>query len=108
MNSAHVCLVEVVPEGGCELDPAEFEGASLRCYVAAETPDQARELVLHKLTADRFRVVKVEWCANGRTSHWESPSDEDAEALMREAEELGDVVYGRCDAWGNSVERPGT
>lgn len=99
MQSAHVCLVEVVPEEGCELDPNEFAGAVVRCYIAAENVDLARSRAIERLRADHFRVVQVEWCVNGRDSDWENFEDEDAAALMLEAEGTGDLVYGRIDAW---------
>jgi len=99
MKPAHVCLIEVVPKEGCELDPNEIGGAFIRCYVAADTVELARGLVVQQLETDRFHVERVEWCVNGRTAEWEKPDDEDAEALMRQAETSGDVVYGRVDAW---------
>jgi len=104
MKPAYVCFVEVVPEQGCELDPKEFAGAMVRCYVAAETGELARARVAEVLRADHFRVVQFEWCVDGRNSDWENPEDEVAAALMTEAEETGEVIYGRIDAW--KPERP--
>jgi hypothetical protein len=99
MKSAYVALVEVVPEPGCALDPSEVAGAIVRCYVASESEDAALAAVKRQLESDRFRVVEVEWCVNGRQTEWENPGDEDAEACMVEAEQSDEVIYGRFDAW---------
>jgi hypothetical protein len=94
---AYVCLVEVIPLDECELDPAEYEGAMVRCYVGAKNEQEARRLVRKRLTKDKFSVVEVEWW--GRDTNWENPNDRELGKFLREAEAGDTVIYGRFDAW---------
>ena len=57
MNHVFVTLIEVRPLDGCELDPGEFEGAAVRCYLPAPDESHARALLLDTLKQDRFALV---------------------------------------------------
>jgi len=103
-KTAHVCLVEVVPLEGCELDPSEFAGAMARCYVFAENAEEAKRLVGESLVKDRFAVVEFEWCVADRETDWENPHSSETDEMIKEAESSGDVVYGRFDSWGHDAD----
>ena len=96
----YICLVEILPLEGCELDPSLYKGAFVRGYVAAETEEEAKLLMQEQLSQDKFKVVEFEWCVLGRETKWENPEDCDAEKLIIEAESKGGVIYGRFDSWG--------
>jgi hypothetical protein len=102
----YVCLVEVLPLEGCELDPSLYKAAFVRGYVATENEQEARMLMQESLAQDKFKVVAFEWCIAGRETEWENPDDADAERLMSEAESKGGVIYGRFDSW--RPDAPGT
>ena len=61
MNHIFVALIEVRPLVGCELDPNEFDGAAVRCYVPAASEEQARALLSDTLRRDRFELVEEEF-----------------------------------------------
>lgn len=101
MSHIFVAFIEVKPLPGCELDPKEFAGAALRCYVSATSAEVALSEVGKALAEDHFELTEVHWCVADDQTEWEEPEDEEAEAFVEQALETRDVVYGRIDAWAH-------
>lgn len=94
-----VALVEVLPEEGAFLDPDEFAGAFVRCYIPARNPDAALTALTHELLENHFQIVRIEWCANCDEVEWDTPDDEHANSLMSEARSENEIAYGEFHAW---------
>ncbi len=94
-----IALVEVCPEKGAFLDPQEFAGAFVRCYVPASDPDEALTLLAEDLEEGHFQLVGIEWCVNMDEVEWDNPDDPTAEALATEARETNQITYGEFHVW---------
>ncbi len=99
-KSTYVALLELRPLEGCVLDPKETAGAFVRCYVTAISEDEALQKVYEAINEDSFSVEKVEWCVDSSQVEWDNPDDAEAMSCLRQAENSGDVIYGRFDSWG--------
>jgi hypothetical protein len=99
MASVYVCVVEVKPRAGCNLDPRECKGATARCYVRARSGTEAEERVPAALVDDHFDLVGVTCCVDAGVIDWERPGNEEGKRLIGEAWHSDDVVYGRFDSW---------
>jgi len=94
-----VALVEVAPLAGCQLDPADFGGAFVRCYVMAETETDAMERIEVALEEDRFGLIDVEWCVDAASVEWETPDEPTATAMIFEARTSNAVIFGEFHTW---------
>ena len=101
MTHIFVSLIEVRPRKGCELDPAEYDGAAVRCYIPAANEDAARSILADTLARDRLELVDVEFFVRDDLVDWENPESEDASKAIAEAQDTGLVVYSEFRAWGH-------
>ena len=102
MNHIFVALVEVRPLEGCEINPAEYDGAVVRCYIPAVDEISARTLLLDTLSRARFELIEEEFFVRDDLVEWESPENEDALMAIAEASDTGFVVYSEFRAWDHS------
>ena len=100
MNHVFVALIEVRPLDGCELDPSEYEGAAVRCYIPATNENIARALLSKTLKRDRFELVEEEFFVREDKVEWENPESPAAKRATAEAITSGFVVYSEFHAWG--------
>ena len=101
MKHIYVTLVDVRPLSGCEIDPEEYNGASVRCYVAASGEKEARTLLKRSFDASRFELMNEEFFVREDLVEWEHPESEEASEAIKEAKESNDVVYSEFRAWGH-------
>lgn len=99
MNHIFTALIEVRPLEGCEIDPDEYDGAAVRCYIPAVDEISARALLSESLNQDRFELVEEEFFVRDDLVAWEFPDNADAAKAVAEAEETGQVVYSEFRAW---------
>jgi len=95
-----VSVIEVKPLAGCQLDPSEFAGAAVRVYIPGEDGITAMEKLLAVLKEEKFALIGMEFFVEKNSTDWENPDDEDGEALIAEALESEDVIFGEFGAWG--------
>jgi hypothetical protein len=99
-----VSLVEVKPLPGCRLDPSEYAGAYVRCYVAAKSADAAMSRVKKELAGDRFKCVAIDWCVSFDEVDWEKPHSRLAARAVAQARRDDVVVYSDFEGWGPEGE----
>jgi hypothetical protein len=99
VNRVYVALIEVRPLVGCQIDPEEYEGAAVRCYIPAASEAEARVLLDESLEAHYLELKEVEFFVNQAAVEWEKPEDSKSEELSGEALASGEVVYGEFYAW---------
>ena len=98
-SNVYVACIEVEPLNGCQLNPEEYAGAAVRCYVPAADKNRADELLRRTLKGDRMKLVEVEFFVDIDSVEWENPDSEVARRLSNEAKETGLLVYGEFRAW---------
>lgn len=103
-SKVYVLLLEVSPLPGCSIDPAEFGGAAVRCYVEAASNDDAITRVRESLADNLFQLVEIEWCVDENSTQWENPDDETASELIAEARSCNEVVFGEFHVWPIDAE----
>lgn len=99
MVHIYVALIEVRPLEGCSIDPIEYAGAAVRCYIPATDEASARSLLMLTLTEDRFELIEEEFFVREDLVEWEKPDSEEAEAAIFEAISTGEVVYSNFMGW---------
>jgi hypothetical protein len=102
MNHIFVALIEVRPLEGCEIDPTEYDGAAVRCYIPAVDEISARALLSDTLSDDRFELVEEEFFVRHDLMEWQHPDSADAAKAVAEATDTGFVVYSEFRAWDHS------
>ena len=76
----------------------------VRCHVAAQTEEVARERIGSVLQEIRFQVVDFQWCVDEAAVEWEFPDDATGARLIREARESTEVVLGEFHTWPHGSE----
>lgn len=99
VNRVYVAVIEVRPLVGCQIDPEEYEGAAVRCYIPAISEAEARLLLNESLVAHHLELTEVEFLVDQAAVEWENPEDPISEELSREALTSGEVIYGEFSAW---------
>lgn len=99
----YVTLVELKPREGCELEPSEFAGAMTRGYVAADGIKEAIARFESAVELLKFDLVEMEWCGRAEAVDWEDADDESGSDLAAEAEQTGQVVFGKFAAWNHDA-----
>jgi hypothetical protein len=102
MNHIFVALIEVRPLDGCEIDPTEYDGAAVRCYIPAADEISARTLLMNTLVQDRFQLVEEEFFVRNDLVEWEHSENKDAGTAIAEASKTGLVVYSEFRAWDHT------
>lgn len=100
-SSVFVAAIEIRPLVGCGLDPEEFSGAAVRCYIPAHSMEEARSALLSALTLEKMELIEIDFIVGKDDVEWENPTDATAEKLSREAVDEGQVVFGEFRAWGH-------
>ncbi len=96
-----VTLVEVRPLPGCEIDPEEYNGASVRCYIPAQNEAEARSLFKSTLDEGFFELMDEEFFVQEDLVKWENPESEEADKAMAEARSSGEVIFSDFVGWGH-------
>lgn len=96
----YVACIEVKILDGCEINPEEFEGAAVRCYIPASSESEARQRLLRSLEKNRFELIEIDFLVEKNSTYWENPDDPTAENLSKQALKGNKVVYGEFGAWG--------
>ena len=100
-NKIYVAVIEVRPLAGCQIDPLEYEGAAVRCYIPAISETDARQLLNESLDAHHLELTEVEFLVDQAAVEWENPDDPISEQLGKEALASEQVVYGEFNAWAH-------
>ncbi len=100
-NRVFVAAIEIRPLIGCELDPEEFAGAAVRCYIPAHSMEEARSTLLRALTLENMELIEIDFIVGKDDVEWENPDDATAEKLSREAVDEDQVVFGEFRAWSH-------
>lgn len=100
----YVSCIEIKPLEGCQLDPREYIGAAVRCYIPARNEGEANEVLLRALKDDRMELVEIEFLVEIDSVEWENPENDIAIQLSNEAKESGYLIYGEFRAWDQDDE----
>ncbi len=101
MKSVFVTVVELKPLTGCEIDPDEYHGVSVRCYIPASNENDARKAFGSALKEYKFDLVAEEFFVQHDLVEWESPESEEANAAISEALDSEVVVFSEMKGWGH-------
>lgn len=102
-SPVYCALIEIEPLDGCELDPVETAGASVRCYIPAVDTECAISLLTNTLRDMKMALVETEWCVDYDNTEWENPGDQTEEAFVADARESGTIVFGTFHSWGHGA-----
>lgn len=100
-NKGYIGIIEVKPLQGCQLDPAQYDGAAVRVYIPAESFFKAQDVLTKSLTDNLFELIEIEMLVENNCVDWSNPNDEDAEQLLDEALECNEIIYGEFNAWND-------
>ncbi len=75
----------------------------MRFYVSASSSARAQEKLRRWVRENCFQLIELEWCVDSAQVEWEKPDDETAAALISQARDSGDIVYGEFHVWGHDA-----
>jgi len=101
MTSIFITLIDVRPLVGCELDPKEFNGASVRCYIPASNQIEARNLLSKTLDSYCFELMEEEFFVQEDLVEWENPDSKEAQSCSSRAKDTGNVIFSEFEGWGH-------
>lgn len=101
MTSIFITLIDVRPLAGCKIDPDEFNGASVRCYIPATHETEARSLLAKTLESCCFELMEEEFFVQEDLVEWENPNNEDGRRCSLQARSDGNVVFSEFNGWGH-------
>jgi len=96
-----VALIEVRPLPGCEIDPEEFNGVCVRCYIPAVDEAVARTLFMRTLNDSSFELMEEEFFVQENLIEWENPANDLAVESIAKAKATGEVVFSDFNGWGH-------
>ena len=100
----YVALCACKPRHGCEVDPAEFEGAMTRGYAEADSFKHALERFEQGLAEIKFDLVDMDWCGLADLMDWEDSESPEDTSLANDAKTSGKVVFGNFHVWEHGQE----
>ena len=101
MKFVYVTLMELRPLAGCKIDPDEYNGVCVRCYISARTESDARDLLMQTLAEERFEWMNEEFFVRDDQVEWENPDSIQAADCVREAIDADGVVFSEFHGWGH-------
>jgi hypothetical protein len=108
MRHVFVALVEIRPQERCELlDPAEVNGAVVRCYIPAGDEPSARARLATYLSAHKLDMVAIEWLVREDQVEWDNPDDATAQQLIHEARDSDEIATAEFHWWGHDAPDAG-
>ncbi|MCP3674180.1 MAG: hypothetical protein GY829_06875 [Gammaproteobacteria bacterium] len=101
MIPVFVTLVDLKPLAGCDIDPDEYNGVAVRCYVPAKDEKSARLLFTDVLNECKFELIEEDFFVQVDLVEWENPDCDNAASHVQEARETMDVVFSEFIGWGH-------
>lgn len=101
MIPVFVAVVDLRPLPGCEIDPVEFNGVSVRCYIPATNITAARSFFMQTLEEYFFEVMEEELFVQEDLVEWENTDSVTAEKAISEARTTGEVIFSEFIGWGH-------
>ncbi|KGJ88216.1 hypothetical protein [Colwellia psychrerythraea] len=99
MTPVFIALVDLKPLQGCDIDPEEYNGVAVRCYIPAENEKNARSLFIKVLEECKFELIEEEFFVQEDLVEWENPDSEEATTHIQEARDTMDVVFSEFSGW---------
>ncbi len=98
-NYLYIALIEVRPLAGCLVLDGDVEGASVRCYVCAESSEEAVRKIQSACYSRMLDVVEIDWCVDSNEVAWERQGDPVGKAYSEMAITSNTVVFGEAYTW---------
>ena len=99
MIPVFVALVDLKPLAGCDIDPVEYNGVSVRCYIPAKDETVARSIFSEVLDECKFELLTEEFFVQEDLVEWDNPENEEATSHIQEARDTDDVVFSEFIGW---------
>ena len=101
MKPVFITVVDLKPLLGCEIDPKEYNGVSVRCYISANNEAEARKQFSDALIQNKFELMEEDFFVQEDLVEWENPGSTEASDARSEARNSGKVVFSDFNGWGH-------
>jgi hypothetical protein len=103
VKTVYVALVEIRPRKGAQLDPEKVAGAAVRCYVPADSEDDARRVLGAALAQACLELREIEFCHLYDSPDWQQADDGSDASGVQSARARGAVAFGTFHTWGHDA-----
>ena len=101
MKSIFVTVIDVRPLDGCEIDPKEYNGASVRCYIPSNNETEARQLLQSTLDNNHFELMEEEFFVQNDLVEWDNPNNTEAQECIDQALRSNEIIFSQFTGWGH-------